>query len=133
KWGPLALRDAALMYYPLSAVFGYVFYQPKLLQKSTTCFWSGLMIGIFALSNFKILYSYEYFLFMGVIIAYLLIRAYPEKNIRWFLLSLLVLAIPYGRILQSSRTMFIGIILSSIFALTGLLLISSIRLKDKTL
>jgi len=128
KWGPLALRDAALMYYPLCALLGYSFYRQDFFDKKT------ILVGVGALSIiFQFFWFYEYFLFTTTILAVLLIRAYPEKKVRWLLWLLLILVMPYEKFFKGSRTMLVGMVISILFCLPVILYFAVWKLRYKVL
>ncbi len=128
-WGPLALRDSAMMYYPLFALFAYSFFRQEFFRDAKV-----ILIGIgTALIALKFFWSYEYFLLMAVILTFLLIKAYPEKRVRWILWGLLLLAIPYQKFFTGSRTMLLGLIASMLFCFIALFYVIPLRARYKGL
>mgnify|MGYP001616089793 FL=1 len=100
-WGPLALRHAALFYYPLFLVVGYVLYEPVLFHSRV----AAALLGIWALvilrppflepyvilpTTFLRYYGFSY-LALGMI----LVLKFKTKWVRWVGLGLVLAMFPY--------------------------------------
>ena len=85
KWGSLAFRDAALFYYPIFAIFGYVFYKPNFFKGSRTVIFV-LLLALLFITKFDF---YSYFALSGFFLAIILIRKYPNKYIKFMLFIIL--------------------------------------------
>ncbi len=106
RYGPLAMRDAALLYYSLFAVFGYYFCRKDFFAGKKFFF-----IGpLFILAFIKIISeSYViYWSFSTVLLAGIFIMAYPDKRTRNLLWVLFLISIPYTRFFLTSRMMIVG-------------------------
>lgn len=120
-WGPLAMRDAALLYYSTFAVLGYHFYRKD--------FFAGeklFLIGpLFILAFIKVIsQSYViYWTFSSVLLAAIFIKAYPNKRIRYLLWALLLLLIPYTRLFLTSRMMIVSNTIAVLYLILAFFLI----------
>lgn len=125
-WGPLAFRHAALFYYPLFAVIGYEFYDASFFQ------WRRpLLISILALFFIKVIPFNPYHVYPIMLLLLVLFLNYPNKPVRYFLITLLIFTAPYSMLISYSRTMFLSFIFSFIFMILGLFLCLSIDRKYK--
>jgi len=127
KWGPLAFRDAALFYYPIYAIFGYVFYKKDFFKGLRTVFFVLLLCGLF-ITKFDF---YGYFGLSVFFLAIILIMKYPRKYIKYALFIILSLAFDYKGLALTSRTMLVGNIAAIVFVASALLFILKIRKRYK--
>ncbi len=102
-YGPLALRNAALFYYPFFGLCAYCFYRQDFFDATKTLLLSLFIINIFALRLVE-----DYWILVLVFLAVILIKAYPLKYVRWALLMGLALSVPYKKLIQTSRMMIVG-------------------------
>jgi len=116
-WGPLSFRHAALFYYPLFAVFTYYFYRRDFFDRLTVLFISLLLIAIL------IPKSFTNFIFATILVAAILIKAYPQKKISFLLFLTLLVFIPYKNFFHTSRTMFICNIIVGMYLAISLFLL----------
>ncbi len=113
KWGALALRDSALLYYPAFIVFGYAFYRKDFFDGkkiSLAC----LIIAIFILGRF-----YEYWALTLAIFAFVLLKSYSRKAVKFALLLVLFSLIPYDEFFETSRMMILSNFIFGMY-LTGI-------------
>ena len=126
KWGPLAFRHAALFYYPLFAVLGYVFYRSGFFSNRKKLFLVLLLIFIF-----KFIPFYSYCLLTCFILALILIKAYPYKIPRYILFSLLLIVTPYKLFFHTSRTFLVSNTVAGIYIIIALFFILRIKKSNK--
>ncbi len=120
KWGPLAFRHAALFYYPLFAIFGCIFYKRNFFNKYSILILSLLLIFIL-----------KFNLFVCFILAFVLIKAYPNNIVKYALLFVLLILTPYKLFFLGSRTALVSNVLAGIFTIFALILILRIKIKFK--
>lgn len=113
KWGPLALRDSALLYYPAFIIFGYAFYRKNFFGGKKILL-ACLIIAIFILGRF-----YEYWTLTLAIFAFLLLKNYSNKAIKFALLLALFSLIPYDEFFETSRMMILSNFIFGMY-LTGI-------------
>ena len=103
EWGPLALRHAALFYYPFFALIGYVFYRADLFGKKIS---AGLFIGLLAIFAGRV-FEVNWTLTLGCFAALIIIGV---NTLRWryLMTALLLLFFPYHFLFQTSRMMCLG-------------------------
>lgn len=104
KWGPLAFRHAALLYYPAFAVLSYTFYNKTFFSSRKILLLSFIFVFIPRLSAHSALPFNEYFLLTYFVLAIALIKKYPSKKIQYILFSLLLVSTPYRWFFYTSRT-----------------------------
>ncbi len=108
QYGPLALRHAAMFYYPLFAIMAYSAFEEKLFSPSIKLFL--ITIIIFAIRFMNIgFFLYHYFL-LGLILAV----SFKNKILRFFFLVILLVITPYGYFFQGARTILVGVFISFI-------------------
>jgi len=128
KWGPLALRHSALFYYPLFAVIGYYFYNPKMFRPVIKIFLAYVFLLMIWQHRF-----HDYFLITYIALALLLILEFDKMWHRYIFLALLLIVIPYSKFFQPNRSFIVGFF-SSLFFLYGCgVLFIPLRLKTKIL
>lgn len=128
KWGPLALRHAALFYYSLFAVFGYTFYRSSFYDRKKTLRLSLLLIIIIKFINI----FNAYFLLISIILASVLIKGYPKKPTRYLLFLLLFVCIPYQELFSIKKAMLISNIIVIIYLAIASILIVRIKARWKS-
>ncbi|MFA7677231.1 MAG: hypothetical protein WCY34_03575, partial [Candidatus Omnitrophota bacterium] len=126
EFGPLALRHAALFYYPLFAAFGYYFFNKDFFNDRKKIF--IILILIFAI---RFPGSYEYCLFTCFSLALLLISSLSAKKIRYFLFLLLIIFTPYRLFFDTSRTMLVGNMAAIIYLAAAAFIFIKIKRRNK--
>lgn len=122
KWGPLALRHSALFYYPLFALFGYVFFRQEYFKKKQNI----IIISALLFASILLAVNTRY-KFICFILAFLLIWSYPKKNIRFSFLFLFVIFTPYIVFLRGMRAMWLSNVVSIIFIIVTLMSILKLK------
>ena len=122
KWGPLALRDSALLYYPAFIIFGYAFYRKEFFD-GKRCFLVCLIVLIFIGGRF-----YEYWALTLAILAFILLKTYPRKIIKFLMLLVLFMLIPYDKFYETSRMMIVSNFASGMY-LAGIAPVFLVRRK----
>ncbi len=122
KFGPLALRHAALFYYPLFAIFGYSFYRREFFDSKKSLFCILLILLLFASGTFD-----SYWMFTCILLAFILIWTYPHRIFKHALLATLVLVTPYRFLFCTSRMMIVANFVTGIFLAGGLYFILRIH------
>lgn len=102
KWGPLALRHAALFYYPAFAVFGYAFFRRDFFNSR-----NRLILLFIIILAFTIKY-HDYWTLTLVLLGCVLLNSYPNKTVKWIALLILSVVIPYRALFHTSRMMMIS-------------------------
>ena len=134
KWGPLALRHSALFYYPSFAIFGYAFYRRNFFNKYVILILSLFLIVAPRVVIPKLLINfYDFFSFTCFILAFVSIKAYPDKTTRYILFFLLLVFAPYKSFFQGSRATLVSNVAALVFIFTALVSMLRIRLRFKTL
>lgn len=125
KWGPLALRHAALFYYPLFAIFGYYFYRRDFFDK-TKIFLLWVIFMILIIGD----YYYPYDIFTCIVLAAILTAKlfYTRYKILDYLFVILFLLIGCKDLFfQGARALLLSNIMSSLFIIVTPFFISNIR------
>lgn len=103
KWGPLALRHSALLYYPSFVVFGYVFYRRKFFSVKMVCFLVISIICVFIYRKF-----YEYWVLTLAFLGFIFIKSFPHGRTKILMFLLFFACIPYQGFFQTSRMMIVS-------------------------
>ncbi|MFH1777638.1 MAG: hypothetical protein ABH952_08805 [Candidatus Omnitrophota bacterium] len=111
KWGPLALRHAALFYYFSFIVIAYYFYNNSLLETPILQF---LVLSLLAVSLiFRLLHCYFVYIFLLLFIALILLL--KNKSLKYILSFIFLLIFPYKSLYQVTRGVLIAEMISFIF------------------
>jgi len=110
KWGPLALRHSALLYYPVFIIFGYSFYRRKFFDWKTFSLLPLIIISIFVYREF-----YGYWAFTLMALGFILIKSHPHKIIKFVMFLALLFSVPYREFFHTSRMMIVSNLLSGLF------------------
>ncbi|MCB9721139.1 MAG: O-antigen ligase family protein [Candidatus Omnitrophica bacterium] len=103
KWGALAFRHAALMYYPVFAVFGYAFLRKKNFTDPVKLFVLSVIVGIFVIRDF---YFYPTVIMLNI--AIILILSFKNSTLKYLSAVVLVLTTPYRYFFHTARMMILG-------------------------
>lgn len=125
QWGPLALRHAALFYYPVFAVFAYAFYRKGLFSKN------GCLILFFLICTVLAVKHNEYWTVGLVLLGFILVKFYPQNAVKLVMVAILLVLTPYKDFFQTSRMMIVSNFLSGLYLAGTLPLILSINKKLK--
>jgi len=121
-WGALALRHAALFYYPLFAVLGYSFYRKGFFSKRMSLF-----LIVILMSTFFGIRFYDYDTFTCFILITILLNTFQRKEIKYVILPLFFL-FGYNKLfLQGSRALLVSNLVSSLFIIAALPFILKIK------
>jgi hypothetical protein len=131
NWGPLALRQSALFYYPLFVFLGYSFYRRDFFDKKMILFLIILFLVIFKTINAKYIFFYGYSAFTCMILVSMLIKIYPRRILKYLFIVILGVIAPYKLFYQSSRTMLVSNIICVVFIGLGLFFILRMKRKYK--
>jgi len=126
NWGPLALRHAALFYYPVFAVFSYAFYRRKFLSSKIMLFLTFLIISVFIYGRF-----YGYWTLTLVFLGFILIKSYPHMGIKVLLFLALFIFIPYREFFSTSRMMIVSNFVAGMYLVSMLPLVLKGKKKFK--
>jgi len=123
-WGPLAFRHAALFYYPIFIFFGFIFYKKEFLTERLKISISFLILALCITG-----YFYSYWVLSLWVIAFILMRSFRHKAIKFFFYTALlsVIAFSFKSIILTSRTFIVGNLTALIFLTITLLLIAKIK------
>ncbi len=125
KWGPLALRHAALLYYPVFAILSYAFYRRDFFSAK------NCLVGFLAIFTVLLLKHSQCSPVTLMLLGIILIKSYPNKALKWFMFAALLVIIPYEELFRASRMMAVSNCLSGLYLATALpvILNSNKRLK----
>lgn len=121
NYGPLALRHSALFYYPSFIMFSFLFFKTNVLNKITITL-GFCLIGV----SFIFFSGGTYFVLTYVLMACVLLQTIKGK-MKWFLILLVVLSIPYSLFFHTARMMMVANAVALVFMF--LLLTSFLNMK----
>lgn len=122
-WGPLALRHAALLYYPAFAVFGYAFFRKDFFIEKKALLLFLVICIVFVVKH------HDYWALTLMLLGLILIKLYPKRRYLMFLLLLVIT--PYKEFFSTSRMMIVGNFLSGLYLAGMLPLILEVKKKFK--
>lgn len=125
-WGPLAFRNAALLYYPVCAVMGFIFFDRRYFSG-----WKNIFLAVIIIYVLFSRVYYDYWIFTGIILALVLSSSCKTVWLRWGMFVATLIAVPYSGMFKSSRMTIVGNTLSSVSLLCGLVFIWSVPRKIK--
>jgi len=129
KWGPLAFRNAALLYYPVFAVLGYSLYRRDFFEGEKIFFFCSIFILFFI--NFVSQTFNIYWSLSIPLIAFIFIKSFSSKRARYLMLALLLILIPYKWIFLTSRMMLVSNIITGLYLITAFFLILKLNIRVK--
>jgi hypothetical protein len=118
KWGPLALRNAALLYYPFTAVLTFSFFRKEYFNLK-----SAYLLLILLLVVFFNAVETKRWLFTCSILTFVLLFRYRHLLINKVLLLLFLLLLPYPYFFQTSRMMIVSNFLALLYIVWVVLVI----------
>lgn len=107
KYGPLALRHAAMFYYPFLALIAYYAF-----QRGVLIYRIRVLLFILMLFIIKLIYV-AFFLYTYVIIALVLALTFKKRVIRYFGIALTLAIVPYSSFFDASRTLLVASLIAS--------------------
>lgn len=110
KWGPLAFRHAALMYYPVFAVFGYSFYSDKIFGEKIKIL---ILITIFSIFIYRDYYFYTTVVMFNV--AVIVIMSLKNRKLRYVASLVLAVSMPYRYLFHTARMMLLAHMVFAIY------------------
>jgi len=122
KWGPLAFRHAALLYYPVFAVFGYYFFRADFYDQNKRLLVFLLIVLMFILQKESMLWPLS-----GFILGVVLVFSYSNKIVKYSLLLLLCCVAPFKFIIHNSRTLIVGHLASFVYLVTSGYFVSRVK------
>ena len=129
KWGPLALRNAALFYYSLFTLIAYDVFDDKLLKNKVvfclTIFTIAAML-LFRLTSGTFAYTF-------LIIAFALVLSIRNKRVKLISLLCLLAIIPYKPLIMVSRGVLISQVGALLLIVVSLFFVSGLKLKSKAI
>lgn len=121
-WGPLALRNAALFYYPIFAVVAYYLIETDFFDRRESYFATlFFMMGVIFLRL-----AFPYFRYTYLILGAILILKIKNKRASLILLLLFILFFPYKPLYTVSRGVLIAEVIAILFFVV--VLVSKLRL-----
>ena len=127
-WGPLALRDAALFYYPLFGLISFVCYRANYLNKWMILIYYAALMWFYFDAPFN-----EYWLmpriYLGLILSYL----FPDRRIGALMALGIIFCTPFKLFIDTSRSVILGNFISIAFLLIFLPLMTEPRKRVKFL
>ncbi|NTV30113.1 MAG: hypothetical protein HGA80_08550 [Candidatus Omnitrophica bacterium] len=115
QWGAMALRDAALFYYPAFALFAYCFWSPGAWGR-----W-GRRLAFAVVLIMVVFYRYHFF-WPFSLISLGLILAHREEDgpVRFLFIVAILLLAPYDALFGGVRTVVVAAVVSTLFVLGAL-------------
>jgi len=110
KWGPLALRDAALLYYPLFILFGYSFYRRDYFNNTRISGVFLLIMLVFVAGIFNTHWALGCFV-LGLVC----VIACSNKILKYAMLAALFLITPYQLFFYAARMMLVSNIITGLY------------------
>ncbi|MCD4781637.1 MAG: hypothetical protein K8S27_13970 [Candidatus Omnitrophica bacterium] len=110
KWGPLALRNAALLYYPFTAVLTCFFYKRDFFKSKNSYLLLMLLFVIFL--N---IVETKRWIFACSILSFVILFRHKEFLLNKILLFLLLFLLPYPYFFQTSRMMIVSNLMSLLY------------------
>lgn len=102
-WGPLACRNAALLYYPICAVFGYSFFRREVFNAAV----STLIVIAVLVPMWRGVF-YDYWIYTGIILTLVLAVANKNNHVRGVFIVLLCLLTPFASLFRTARMAILG-------------------------
>lgn len=103
KWGPLAFRDAAMMYYPIFSVFGYYFFQNRYFTEPVKLLFIVIITAIFISNQYSVYMTLTFF-----VLALVLIKTLRNRPLRWAALCCVLIFARYQYFFQTARMMILA-------------------------
>lgn len=124
KWSPLALRHAAMFYYPLFAVMVYSFFSLVKFDPKKIIFTYFLWGGLFFVGYAYGIYTY---------FALALIAALSVKSVRlqYMLIGVVFLSVPYNHFIYTARMMIVANFIAIGFVMCLWIYISGFSIRRK--
>lgn len=123
---PLALRHAALVYYPAFAVFGYSFYRRDFFSTRNCLILILLVAVVFIFGKYKDS-GLLTLMFLGVI----LIKAHPDETLRLLMFLVFLVIVPYKAFFHTARMTIVSNFLSGLYLASTFPLILNISKRFK--
>jgi len=127
RYGPLALRHAAMFYYPLFALITYSICKKEIFISQIRFFL--FMVIFFLLVNFKLhFFTYEYMM-LGLVLA----GAFKNRIIRYLCFIFVLSVVPYVQLFHGARAMLVASLFSFLSLCLMFLIIVKLSRKIKLL
>jgi hypothetical protein len=127
KWDALALRDAALLYYPVFAVLGYSFYRKDFFDLKKRLILPLVMVAVFISGLYD-----RYWLMTFFSLAFCLIYSYPNRTVQYVLSAAFLVFFPIRLVFYTARMMILGNTISILYVITCLYFVLNLSQKVKT-
>ncbi len=109
KYGPLAFRHAALLYYPVFAIFSYSFFRKDFFnEKMSSILFLFICVVLFG-SNC------QYWALSLTLLALILTKSSPNRFARYLMLLILFFVVPYRQFFSNSRMMIVSNFFAGLF------------------
>ncbi len=103
KWGPLALRDAALLYYPAFIILAYSFYQSEFFHPKKSILYLLIILSLLISREFGAYWTFTLFS-----LAFILICAQNNRKLKYLMFVILIMSAPYKDFFATSRMMMVS-------------------------
>ncbi len=123
---PLALRHAALLYYPAFAVFGYSFYRRDFFSTKNCLILILLIAVVFIFGKYK-----DSGPLTLMLLGFILIKACPDKTLRLLMFLVFLVIVPYKAFFHTARMMIVGNFVSGLYLTGALPLILEVKKQFK--
>lgn len=110
EWGALALRDAALFYYPLFAVIGYYCYRSEFFNRWIILLCYAVLLFMCFMKNIN-----DYWLPIRIVLGLVLAFRYPDRRIGIGMIAVMMAVIPYYSLIDTARMLILGQFFGAIF------------------
>ncbi len=118
NWGPLALRHAALFYYPVFGVLSYAFFRKDFLNRR-----KSLLLLVVISTMFITKGNSDYWTPSLILLGFIFIKSYPSKMINYIMFLAFLVIIPYRQLFHICRMMIVSNFLTGIYLIVTLPLI----------
>jgi len=123
-WGPLAFRHAALFYYPLFGIIGFVFFNREVFTKKAILSLFFIIAAVFTVRYFD-----PYWTLTLVCLGLILILEVKEKEWVLPLALVLLMVTPYVFLFKTARMMFVANVASALVMMAGVLYLWETRFR----
>jgi len=125
-WGPFALRNAALFYYPSFAFLGYFFFRADFFTHTKKVVFCCILLALLIFNKY-----YVYWALTNYVLCFILIFKFPSKILRFFLFFLLFFLTSYRPFFDVARMMLLGNTVAILFYFIVFTCILKVPLKYK--
>ncbi len=128
KWGPLAFRNAALLYYPIFMVFGFAFFRKEFFN---TWISSAIIIAIIIPLSQKI--YYDFWTWTAIVLMIALAWNIQATWLKWSLLAVILVLSPLEQVFRTARMAIVGNFVAGVYLMGTAIILWRARIWVKSL